>query len=113
MICHNTQPSEFISERDGYSNNIGSNITYQWYNMTEAASVWDPIAGATNLNLNYGIALTQSTSFKRRTISEYNGETCFSESDPIQITVLDEVEGGFILANQNICREQGAPLTVM
>ncbi|MGA0317018.1 MAG: PKD domain-containing protein [Flavobacteriaceae bacterium] len=113
VICHNTQPSEFISERDGYSTNIGSNITYQWYNTTDQAmSVWNPIAGAINLNLNYGIALTQSTSFKRRTISEYNGEICFSESDPIQITVLDEVEGGFILAEQNICREQGAPLTV-
>ena len=62
--------------------------------------------------MNYGTALSQSTSFKRRATSTYNGEVCFSETDPITITVLDQVNTGFILADQAICRVAGAPLTV-
>ena len=39
-------------------------------------------------------------------------KVCFSETDPVTITVLDQVNTGFILANQSICREPADPLTV-
>ena len=112
-ICYNTIPSAFTSERDAYSTNIGAAIAYQWFRTTDVAmTVWTPIGGATLSSLNFGSQLTQSTSFRRRATSTHNGIDCFTETDPIVITVLDEVEGGFILANQNICREVGSPLTV-
>ena len=112
-ICYNTIPSAFTSERDAYSTNIGAAIAYQWYRTTDVAmTVWTPIGGATLSSLNFGSQLTQSTSFRRRATSTHNGIDCFTETDPIVITVLDEVQGGFILASQNICREVGSPLTV-
>ena len=113
VICHNTQPSEFTSERDAYSTNIGANIVYQWYRTTDVAQTnWIQIVNANSNNLNFGTALTQTTSFKRRATSTYNGAVCFSETDPIQIRVLDQVNTGFVLADQNICRVAGVPLTV-
>ena len=113
VICHNTFPSEFTSERDAYSTNIGAAITYQWYRTTDIArSVWAPIGGATLSNLTFTTSLTQSTSFRRRATSTYSATICFAETDPITITVLDEINPGFILANQSICREVGSPLTV-
>ena len=57
-----------------------------------------------NLSTNFGTALLQSTSFKRRATSTYNGKVCFSETDPVVITVLDQVNTGFILANRSICK---------
>ena len=111
VICYNTVPSVFTSERDAYSTNIGATLAYQWYRTTDVAmSVWTPIGGATLSSLNFGSQLTQSTSFRRRVTSTHNGIDCFTETDPIVITVLDEVEGGFILANQNICREVGSSI---
>ena len=59
-------------------------------------TVWQAIAGANLSTLNFGTALTQSTSFKRRATSTYNGQVCFSETDPVTITVLDQVNPGFI-----------------
>ena len=113
VICNNTAPSQFNSERNAFSTNAGAAIDYQWYRTTDAArSVWQAIAGANLSTLNFGTALTQSTSFKRRATSTYNGKVCFSETDPVVITVLDQVNTGFILANQSICREPADPLTV-
>ena len=101
VICNNTAPTVFNTIRNAYSTNIGATIVYQWYRTTDAArSVWQPIAGANLSTLNYGTALSQSTSFKRRATSTYNGQVCFSETDAITITVLDQVNTGFILADQ-------------
>ena len=113
VICYGTQPSEFTSERDAYSTNIGATISYQWYRTTDVArSVWSAIPSATFSNLTFTTSLTQSTSFRREATSTYNGVVCSSETDQILITVLDQVNPGFILANQSICRVAGAPLTV-
>ena len=92
VICNNTAPSQFNSERNAFSTNLGAAIVYQWYRTTDAArTVWQAIAGANLSTLNFGTALTQSTSFKRRATSTYSGQVCFSETDPVVITVLDQV----------------------
>ena len=74
----------------------------------------DSIGGETNQDLTFNTALTQSTSFRREAISTFGPDPTICEVDSAEftITVLDEVNPGNILANQNICREDGSPLTI-
>ena len=113
VICNNTAPTAFNSIRNAYATNIGATLVYQWYRTTDAArTVWAVIPGANLSTLNFGTALTQSTAFKRRVTSTYSATVCFSETDPVTISVLDQINTGFILADQSICRVAGSPLTV-
>jgi len=113
VICNNTAPTAFNSIRNAYATNIGATLVYQWYRTTDAArTVWATIPGANLSTLNFGTALTQSTAFKRRVTSTYSATVCFSETDPVTISVLDQVNTAFILADQSICRVAGSPLTV-
>ena len=113
VICNNTAPTAFNSIRNAYATNIGATLVYQWYRTTDAArTVWAVIPGANLSTLNFGTALTQSTAFKRRVTSTYSATVCFSETDPVTISVLDQVNTAFILADQSICRVAGSPLTV-
>ena len=124
VICYNTPPSPFTSVRNGSSTVIGAIISYQWYRTTDTAMlVWAQIPGATNQNLTFTTNLTQSTRFRRETISTVGPDPTLCSLDgpttanadvtaEFTITVLDEVNPGNILANQTICREDGAPLTI-
>ena len=48
VICHNTSPTQFTSDRNAFSTNAGATIAYQWYRTTDVArTVWQTIAGAT------------------------------------------------------------------
>ena len=116
IICYNTQPSIFTSKRNAYSTAVGAVITYQWYRTNDVARTnWVAIGGETNQDLNFTTALTQSTSFRREAISTFGPDptVCEINSNEFTITVLDEVNPGNILANQNVCRIDGAPLTVL
>ena len=116
IICYNTQPSIFTSKRNAYSTAVGAVITYQWYRTNDVARTnWVAIGGETNQDLNFTTALTQSTSFRREAISTFGPDptVCEINSNQFTITVLDEVNPGNILANQNVCRIDGAPLTVL
>ncbi|MGY8867257.1 MAG: hypothetical protein ACKVJK_16795, partial [Methylophagaceae bacterium] len=110
-------PLQFTSIRDAYSPTIGA-ITYQWQQTTDVAqTVWANIASETAINLNLTTALTQNTSFRRRAFSTLGAIVCDdidnSVSNVIQITILDAVLTGNILANQQVCRILAAPLTVL
>ena len=86
--------------------------------------VWEDItiangypADETAFNLNSTIAITQTTSFRRRAFSDLGGIVCDdienSVSNVIQITILDAMNTGNILTNQQVCRILAAPLTVL
>jgi len=95
VICNNTAPTAFNSIRNAYATNIGATLVYQWYRTTDAArTVWAVIPGANLSTLNFGTALTQSTAFKRRVTSTYSATICFSETDPVTISVLDQINTG-------------------
>ena len=115
VVCYGNAPGTFTSKRNAYSTAIGATISYEWYRTNDVARTnWVQIPGATNQDLTYTTTLTISTSFRRTAASSYGAgpSLCSSNTTEFTVTVLDEVNAGNILADQDICRVDGAPLTV-
>lgn len=83
VICSSTAPAALTS----VSNGTGSGtITYRWENSTNGTT-WNIIGGATGAAYAPG-ALTQTTQYRRTTISTTSGVQCLSApSDAVIITV--------------------------
>jgi large repetitive protein len=95
-ICYNTIPAAFNSVSGATG---GNNIfTYQWQWSTNGVD-WTNITGATGLSYTPATALTQTTLFRRQAAT-----TCATVySNIVTVTVLDQLLGGTIEANQTIC----------
>ena len=103
-ICFGTEPTAFVNVNalaapDGttdyddadYAN--GATDTYRWEKRVGDGD-WIPVDGATVRNLYQAPALIQTTSYRRITISELNGQFCEDASNVITITVAEELDGG-------------------
>jgi gliding motility-associated-like protein len=95
-ICYNTIPAPISNVTNATG---GNNIfTYQWQSSTNGVD-WTNIAGATGLSYTPATALTQTTLFRRQATT-----TCATVySNIVTVTVLDQLLGGTIEANQTIC----------
>ncbi len=100
-ICHGSIPAPLTSVSDGTGSGT---ISYRWESSTtDALTGFTPIVGAVAAVYNPD-ALTETTFFRRITISTEDGVVC--ESDPttaVKITVQDVVTTGGIGADQTIC----------
>ncbi|WEK18826.1 MAG: Ig-like domain-containing protein [Candidatus Pedobacter colombiensis] len=99
-ICASTTPAALTSTIVGAGSGI---ISYRWERSAIASAGFTAISGAQSAGYAPA-ALTQTTYFRRITISTENGIAC--ESVPTAttaITVQDEVTAGAISANQTIC----------
>ncbi|WP_167335410.1 Calx-beta domain-containing protein [Pedobacter kyungheensis] len=82
-ICTNTTPAPITSTTAGTG---AGTMTYIWENSTNG-STWNTISGATTATYAPGI-LTQTTQYRRTTVSTLNGTVCQSAAtSPIIITV--------------------------
>ncbi|MEI7980393.1 MAG: T9SS type A sorting domain-containing protein [Bacteroidota bacterium] len=79
-------------------------IIYHWEESSVSVPVWTNIAGGINKDLTLP-ALTETTSYRRWTVSILGEDTCWSAlpAGPVTIVVQDVVTAGTIAANQTIC----------
>ena len=100
-ICSNTAPATLTSTVSGSGSGT---ISYRWENSTvDAASSFAAIAGANSADYA-PVALTNTTYFRRITISTQNGLACESvPSSVVTVTVQDVVTAGAIATDQIIC----------
>ncbi|PKP29514.1 MAG: hypothetical protein CVU00_15245, partial [Bacteroidetes bacterium HGW-Bacteroidetes-17] len=99
-ICYGGDPATITSTTAGTG--LG-NISYRWESSISPFSTWNPIAGATGPTYDPPTGLTETTQYRRITVSDYNGGC---ESDPttaITVTVQSAPTAGSIAADQYIC----------
>ncbi|MEY2629193.1 MAG: hypothetical protein RLZZ469_88, partial [Bacteroidota bacterium] len=101
-ICSGGDPVAFTQSVAA----TGSNLTYQWQSSTDNISFTN-ITGANSVTYDAG-TLTQTTWFRRITISTVNGKECYATSNTIQVNV-NSINPGSISGNQTIC-SGGDPL---
>ena len=101
-ICSGGDPAAFTQTVAA----TGSNLTYQWQSSTDNITFTN-ITGATSVTYDAG-TLTQTTWFRRITISTVNGKECYATSNTIQVNV-NSINPGSISGNQTIC-SSGDPL---
>lgn len=103
-ICPGATPTALTSTSPGSSPTTDAVITYRWESSTNAGGTWGTAAGtATNIGYAPG-ALSQTTYFRRVTISTYMGKACEAISGNVIITVALPT-AGTITADQIICRD--------
>lgn len=95
-ICSGGDPAAFTQTVAA----TGSNLTYQWQSSTDNITFTN-ITGATSVTYDAG-TLTQTTWFRRITISTVNGKECYATSNTIQVNV-NSINPGSISGNQTIC----------
>ena len=105
--CFGTDPPQIGSTTPAFSS-FGA-ITYQWQERT-VAGPWTDIPSATGISYNPG-PLTQTTLFKRNVSSTRSITTCLASSNLVRITILNELDSGTVLPNQNIC-ENTQPIDI-
>lgn len=98
-ICNNTTPGQISSISAGTGD---GGISYRWErSTTNAGSGFGTVAG-TSPTFDPP-ALTQTTWYRRVTISTLNGIACENISNVIEITVQSAVTAGTITAAETIC----------
>ncbi|MCX6307183.1 MAG: T9SS type A sorting domain-containing protein [Bacteroidetes bacterium] len=96
-ICYNTAPAPLTSDAGTGS----GTISYEW--QTNASGSYLDISGATDVSYQPP-ALTATTSYKKRTVSTLNGNSCYSVySNIVTITVQSIPGAGAIGTAQTIC----------
>ncbi|NQX38988.1 gliding motility-associated C-terminal domain-containing protein [Pedobacter steynii] len=99
-ICANTVPVALTSLTDGTGSGI---LTYRWEQSSASAPAFTAIPGITSAGYAPA-ALTETTYFRRITISSLNGVICESvPTTPLKITLQGAVTAGAIGTDQTIC----------
>ncbi len=107
-ICNGETPATLTSALDGTGSGT---LSYLWEESTDGVT-FAPIAGEATASYNPG-ALTQTSYYRRTTLSEENGVSCESVPTVVAtITVQDETGAGSIGPDQTICNGE-TPLTVI
>lgn len=97
-ICYNTIPSSILNvvSPDG-----GDGVyTYKWLKSTNNGASWEEIPLATSLSYVPNTPLTQTTWYKRQSISEVEN---IGESNIVKVNVYSEIGSGNIALDQQIC----------
>lgn len=105
-VCIGGDPAPFTSTAAG---NGDGTITYRWESAVGGFSSWSSVIGASGAEYDAPAGLSETTRFRRVTISTLNGVACESApTAPVQVTVNPEPIAGMIAADQAIC-EGGDP----
>ena len=107
-ICYNTIPGNITSTALPIAP-LDPAPTYEWWSSTDNIS-YSIISGATASDYSFTAPLTQSTYYKRRDISAFNGLLCSEDTNPVFIEVT-QAEGGTISADQIVCIDEN-PATI-
>ena len=101
-ICNGETPNPIVSIVDG-TGGAGVTISYYWEISINGGSNWSVIPGETGSGLTLP-ALTQSTMYRRYTVSSLAGFDCSSLATiAVTITVQIVPTAGAVAANQTIC----------
>ncbi len=110
-ICYNTTPDDLIGSEITIP---GASISYIWeYNVPPSLD-WDVDLMQIGKDYLFSVTtLTETTNYRRTTVSVVGGNTCYSVATGVlTITVSDPPEPGDIYAPQTICYESTPlPLT--
>ncbi|WP_316839897.1 Ig-like domain-containing protein [Pedobacter gandavensis] len=108
-ICTNTIPAALSSNTDGSGSGT---IRYRWEQSSASVPAFTVVAGETLASYSPA-ALTETTWFRRITISSLNGVVCESEpTTMIKVTVQETSSPGSIATSQTICNgSRPEPLT--
>jgi hypothetical protein len=100
-ICSGGDPAAFTSTTDGTGDGT---ISYRWERAVSPFSSWTTISGATGSTYDAPSGLTQTTQYRRVTLSTLNSVTCESApTAPVTVTVQSVPTAGAIAADQTIC----------
>ena len=106
-ICYDETPQALLS--DASASGTGT-ISYQWESSIDNGASWSAISGATS-EVYQPEALQQTTRYRRMDGVTLNGLTCSDFTNEVVISVLDEIPGGDISADQTVC-ETEVPSTI-
>ena len=108
-ICYDETPQAFSSNS---SANGSGTISYQWESSIDNGANWSIVSGASSEVYQSG-NLQQTTRYRRLDAVTLNGFTCSDYTNEVIISVLEEISGGDVSADQTICEsEVPATLTV-
>lgn len=101
-ICEGTNASNLTQSMAASGSGT---FTYQW--EENESGTWDEIVGATDANYSPG-AITTSTQYRRKDISDLTGVLCSAYTNTVTVTVLPPVVGGTAevsagVADQTVC----------
>jgi gliding motility-associated-like protein len=103
-ICNGQNPNQLIKTGPALSGGDGVNYAFQWAAATSETGLYTDITGATNTNYSPG-GLFSSRYFKMKVTSG----TCLSESNIINVNVLEKLAGFNIEQDQAICKNLPLP----
>lgn len=103
IICYNEVPAKITIGNSGAeaTSNVGT-ISYAWQQSTDNVN-WTVIAAADQSSYSPP-ALQKSTYFRRSAINRQGSYSCSKTTNPILISVYDELKAGTLLGNQTICQ---------
>jgi len=100
-ICNGADPAEITSTAAGSGDGA---ISYRWESSVSPFSSWSDISGESGATYNAPVGLTETTRFRRVTISNLNGIECESApTAPVEVTVSTIPTAGIIDSDQQIC----------
>ncbi|MHC1775250.1 MAG: HYR domain-containing protein [Lentimicrobium sp.] len=99
-ICNGGDPAMITSTTPGTG--MG-NITYRWESAISPFTVWNPIAGAIGATYDPPAGLTETTHYRRITVSDYNGGCESEPTTALVITVQSIATAGTIAEDQYVC----------
>ncbi len=107
-ICYGGNPALFAV--NAAASGPGT-ITYQWESSTDQAN-WTSITNATNATYDPPGPLNETTYYRRKTTSTLDGAACFDYTNPLEVTVQQQIADNTISGEQTICEgETPAGLT--
>ncbi|ERM83492.1 hypothetical protein P872_00220 [Rhodonellum psychrophilum GCM71 = DSM 17998] len=108
-ICEGDDPAAFTSTIDGTGD---GNITYRWEFTNASNPSWTTIAGASGATYD-SPALSETTQFRRGTISTLNGVACESvPTSPVQVTVIPNNTVTPVDPNPTLCLNTISPVII-
>ncbi|MHA7131282.1 glycine-rich domain-containing protein [Algoriphagus namhaensis] len=109
-ICSGDDPVPFTSTSNGSGD---GSISYRWEYTNATNPSWTNISGATGATYD-SPTLTETTRFRRVTISTVNGVACESvPSSSVQVTVIPENTVTPVNPDPTLCFDTPQPLTII
>lgn len=97
-ICYGGDPTPFTQTIAS----TGLNLTYQWQSSSDGTNFSNILVNGTSNTYDAPGPITQTTWYRRITISTVNGVQCQAISNNIQV-IVNSINPGSISGNQTIC----------
>ena len=97
-VCHSTVPNDITNASLPEAHGTA---TYEWWSSTDGTN-YSIINGETNPSYSFTDPLIQSTYYKRKDISTFNGVECSDFTNAVFVEITS-VQGGTLDADQTVC----------